>query len=143
MAIVDTLGPVGSHITQSSNHHRLLAISGNRPKVPEICPSGNFLLFLMSSRKHHLSLKKTDLKHLTLKIAFLLALATSKCRSKIHARDANKAYSLSQWEKVALFPFSEFIAKTQLAREDSQSVSPVTIPVLTTIVDRQFKEETN
>ena len=43
-------------------------------------------------------------------------------------------------EKVALFP-SDFIAKNQLAREGSQSVSPVTIPALTTIVDRQFKED--
>ena len=43
-----------------------------------------------------------------------------------------------------LFPSSDFIAKNQLAREGSQSVSPVTIPALTTImsviVDRQFKE---
>ena len=38
---------------------------------------------------------------------------------------------------VALF----FIAKNQLAREGSQSVSPVTIPALTTIVDRRFKED--
>ena len=38
-------------------------------------------------------------------------------------------------------PSSDFIAKNQLAREGSQSVSPVTIPALTTIVDRQFKED--
>ena len=50
-----------------------------------------------------------------------------------------KVSSLCQWEKVALFPSSDFIAKNQLARECSQSVSPVTIPALTTIVDRQFK----
>ena len=53
---------------------------------------------------------------------------------------ANKVSNLGQWEKVALFP-SDFIAKNQLAREGSQSVSPVTIPALTTIVDRQFKED--
>ena len=40
-----------------------------------------------------------------------------------------------------MFPSSDFIAKNQLAIEDSQSVSPVTIPALTTIVDRQFKED--
>ena len=40
-----------------------------------------------------------------------------------------------------MFPSSDFIAKNQLARERSQSVSPVTIPALTTIVDRQFKED--
>ena len=35
---------------------------------------------------------------------------------------------------------SDFIAKNQLTR-GSQSVSPVTIPALTTIIDRQFKED--
>ena len=35
-------------------------------------------------------MKDTDLKHLTLKTAFLLALAPGKCRSEIHAWVANK-----------------------------------------------------
>ena len=52
----------------------------------------------------------------------------------------NKVSNLGQWEKVALFP-SDFIAKSQLAREGSQSVSLVIIPALTTIIDRQFKED--
>ena len=86
-------------------------------------------------------MKDTDLKHLTLKTAFLLALASGKRRSELHAWVANKVSNLGQWEKVALFPSSDFIAKNQLAREGSQSVSPVTIPALTTIVDRQFKED--
>ena len=87
-------------------------------------------------------MKDTDLKHLTLKTAFLLALASGKCCSEIHAWVANKVSNLGQWEKVALFPSSDFIAKKHLAREGSQSASPVTIPALTTIVDRQFKDRT-
>ena len=83
-------------------------------------------------------MKDTDLKHLTLKTAFLLALASGKRRSEIHAWVANKVSNLGQWEKVALFPSSDFIAKSQLAREGSQSVSLVTVPALTTIVDRQI-----
>ena len=39
-----------------------------------------------------------------------------------------------------MFPF-DFTAENQLAREGCQSVSPVTNPALTTIVDRQFKED--
>ena len=70
------------------------------------------------------SMKDTDLKHLTLKTAFLLALASGKRRSEIHAWVANKVSNLGQWEKVALFPSSDFIAKNQLAREGSQSVCP-------------------
>ena len=61
-------------------------------------------------------MKDTDLKHLTLKTAFLLALASGKRRSEIHAWVSN----LGQWEKVALFPSSDFIAKNQLAREGSK-----------------------
>ena len=75
-------------------------------------------------------MKDTDLKHLTRKTAFLLALASGKCRSEILAWVANKVSNLGQWEKVSLFPSSDFIAKNQLAREGSQSVSPVTIPAL-------------
>ena len=85
-------------------------------------------------------MKDTDLKHLILKTAFLVAIASGKHRSEIHAWIANKVSNLGQWEKVALFP-SDFIAKNQLAREGSQSVSPVTIADLTTVVDRQFKED--
>ena len=85
-------------------------------------------------------MKDTDLKHLTLKTAFLLALSSGKHCNEIHAWVANKVSNLGQWEKVALFPFSDFIAKNQQARQGSQGVSPVTIPALTTTVDRQFKE---
>ena len=110
------------------------------PKVPEIFLSGTFL-FSVSSQKHSEPTKDTNLKHLTLKTAFLLALASGKRRSKIHAWVANKVCNLGQWEKIVLFPSPDFIANNQLAREGSQSVSPVTIPALTTIVDRQFKED--
>ena len=49
--------------------------------------------------------------------------------------------NLGQWEKEALFPSSDFIAKNRLARECSQSVSPVIIPGVIPVVDRQFKED--
>ena len=113
----------------------------DRPKSSRNLPKWNFSVVLNELTKAPFEpMKDTDLKHLTLKTAFLLALA-GKRRSEIHAWVANKVSNLGQWEKVALFPSSDFIAKNQLAREGSQSVSPVTIPALTTIVDRQFKED--
>ena len=57
-------------------------------------------------------MKNTDLKHLTLKTAFLLALGSGKPCSEIHAWVANKVSNLGQWEKVTLFPPSDFITKT-------------------------------
>ena len=116
--------------------------------TPSVKQISDFFMYLYQvlNRRNELTkapfelMKDTGLKHLTLKTAFLLALASGKRRSEIHAWVANKVSNIGQWEKVALFP-SDFIAKNQLAREGSQSVSPVTIPALTTIVDRQFKED--
>ena len=56
-AIVDTLGPTGHHTSQSSDLNRFSPVfTGIVPKVPEIFQNGTFLLFLMSSPKHPLSL---------------------------------------------------------------------------------------
>ena len=107
------------------------------PKVPGIFLSGTFLLFSMSSQNHFfVPMKDTNLKHLILKTAFLLALASGKRHGEIHAWVANKVSNLGQWEKSSLFLSSDFISKNQLTRGGSQSVSPVTIPALTTTVDR-------
>ena len=136
-AIVDTLGPTAHHIAHNADLHRLLSsFHRDRPKSSRNLPKWNLSVVLNELTKAPFEpMKDTDLKHLTLKTAFLLALASGKRRSEIHAWVANKVSNLGQWEKV------DFIAKNQLAREGSQSVSPVTIPVLTTIVDRQFKED--
>ena len=142
-AIVDTLGPTAQHIAHNADLHRLLSsFHRDRPKSSRNLPKWNLSVVLNELTKAPFEpMKDTDLKHLTLKTAFLLALASGKRGSEIHAWVANKVSSLGQWEKVALFPSSDFIVKNQLAREGSQSVSPVTIPALTTIVDRQFKED--
>ena len=142
-AIVDTLGPTGLHISQSSDLNRLLSsFHRDLPKSSRNLPKWNISVVVNELTKAPFEpMTDTDLKHLTLKTAFLLALASGKRRSEIHAWVANKVSYLGQWEKVALFPSSNFISKNQLAREGSQSVSPVTIPALTTIVDRQFKED--
>ena len=56
-AIVDTLGPVGHHISESSDLNRLLSsFHRDSPKSSRDLPNGTFLLYLMSSPKHPLSL---------------------------------------------------------------------------------------
>ena len=144
-AIVGTLSPTGHLISKSSDLNRLLSsFHRDHPKSSRNLPKWNLSVVLNELTKAPFEPSKdTDLKHLTLKTAFLLALASGKGKhhSEIHAWVANQLSNLGQWEKVALFPSSDFIAKNQLAREGSQSVSPVTIPALTTIVDRQFKED--
>ena len=140
-SIMDTLGPLGQHIAHNEDLHRLLSnFHRDRPKSSRNLPKWNLSVLNELTKAPFEPMKNTDLKHLTLKTAFLLALASGKHRSKIHAWVANKVSNQGHWEKVSLFPSSDFIAKNQLAREDSPSVSPVTIPALTTIVDRQFKK---
>ena len=129
-SIVDTLGPTAHHIAHNADLHRLLSsFHRDRPKSSRNLPKWNLsVVFNELTKAPFEPMKDTDLKHLTLKTAFLLALASGKRRSEIHAWVANKVSNLGQWEKVTLFPSSDFIAKNQLAREGSQSVSPVTIP---------------
>ena len=55
--IVYTLGPAGHHISQTSDHNRLLSsFHRDRPKSSRNLPKWNSLLYLMSSPKHPLSL---------------------------------------------------------------------------------------
>ena len=142
-AIVDTLGTTAQHIAHDPDLHRLLSsVHRDRPKSSRNLPKWNLSVVLNELTKAPFEpMKDTDLKHLALKTAFLLALASGKCHIEMHPWVANKVSNLGQWEKVALLSPSDFIAKNQLAREGSQSVSPVIIPALTTIVDRQFKED--
>ena len=139
LAIVGTLGPMAKHIAHDADLHRLLSsFHRDCPKSSRNIPEWNFSVLSELTKTPFESIKDTDLKHLTLKTAFLLS---GNRRSEIHAWVGNKVSNLGQWEKVALFPSSDLLAKNQLAREGSQSVSPVTIPALTTIVDKQFKED--
>ena len=112
--IVDTLGPVGHHISQSSDLNRLLSsFHRDRPKSSRNHPKWNLSVVLNELTKAPFQpMKDTDLKNILLS----KLLSRRKRRSEIHAMVVS---NLGQWEKVALFPFSEFIAKNQLAREGS------------------------
>ena len=90
-AIVDTFGPVGHHIAQSSDPHRLLSsFHRDLPKSSRNLPKWNLSVVLNELTKAPFEpMKDTDLEHLTSKTAFLLALASGK-RSGIHAWVANK-----------------------------------------------------
>ena len=99
-------------IFQSSDLHRLLSsFHRDRPKSSRNLPKWNVSVVLNELTKAPFEpMKDTDLKHLSLKTAFLLALVSGKRRTEIHAWVANKVSNLGQWEKVALFP-SDFIAR--------------------------------
>ena len=86
-AIVDTLGPTGLHISQSSDLNTLLSsFQRDRPKSSKNLPKWNLSVVLSELTKAPFEpMKDTDVKHLTLKTAFLLALASGRRHSEIHA----------------------------------------------------------
>ena len=73
MAIVDTLGPVGHRISQSSDLHRLLSSFHRSSQKFQESSKWNLSVALNELTKAPFEpMKDTDLKHLTLKTAFLL-----------------------------------------------------------------------
>ena len=71
-AIVDTLGPTGLHISQSSDLNRLLSsFHRDRPESSRNLPKWHLSVVLNELTKAHFeSMKDKDLKYLTLKTAF-------------------------------------------------------------------------
>ena len=86
-AIVYTLDPTAHHIAHNADLHRLLSsFHRDRPKSSRNLPKWNLSVVLNELTKAPFEpMKDTYLKHLTLKTAFLLALASAKRRSEIHA----------------------------------------------------------
>ena len=123
-AIVDTLGPTGLHISQSSDLNRLLSsFHRDPPKSSRNLPKWNLSVLNQLTKAPFEPMKDTDLKHLTLKTALLLALASGKPRSEIDAWVANKVSNLGQWEKVGLFLFRFHSQKPTSKRRFSKCVS--------------------
>ena len=80
-------------------------------------------------------LGKADLKILTFKTVFLLALASGKRRSEIHAWTSNSFSRNRDWSEVTFSPSTAFIAKNQLASEGPLAIQPVVIPALKPTLD--------
>ena len=92
-AIVDTLGPSGQHIAHNEDLHRLLSsFHRNRPKNSRNLPKWNLSVVLNELTKAPFEpMKDTDLKHRTLKTAFLLALAAAKSMPGLQTKFLIKA----------------------------------------------------
>ena len=74
-AIVDILGPEGLHIIHSDLHRLLSSFHRDCPKSSINLPKWNLSVVLNELTKAHFEpMKDTDLKHLTLRPTFLLAL---------------------------------------------------------------------
>ena len=106
-AILDYLGPTGLHIAQSTDLNKLLAsFHQDRPKATRNIPKWNLSVVLNElTKKPFEPMKDSDIKQLTLKTAFLLALTSGKCRTLIHIlqeRAFNRPATMSSWLKQTI-----------------------------------------
>ena len=79
-------------------------------------------------------LSKATLKLLTYKTVFLLALASGKCRSELHAWLFSSAFFNHDNSQVTLAPSPAFLAKNQLASSGPVAIKPVIIPILSKVL---------
>ena len=127
----------------SDNLTRLLdSFHRDRPKGRRGVPAWNLSLVLHQLTKAPFEpLRKASLKHLTFKTVFLLALASGKRRSEIHAWLNKNIRHQADWSKVSLYPSPSFLAKNHLAKEGPECVAPVVIPALAPTLDKSLKED--
>ena len=138
-AIADTLGNSDLNISSNTDIARLIAsFYRDKPKKSRPLPKWDLALVLHKLTQPPFEpQEECTLKLTTWKTVFLLALASGKRRSEIHAWTHDGTLCLGNWEQVQLTPSPSFIAKNQLAKEGPHIVSPVIIPALKSDQDSQ------
>ena len=142
-AISDALGSQGELISKSLELNRLIAsFTRDRPKPNRSIPTWDLSLVLLGLTKPPFEpLSEAPLKWLTYKTVFLLALASGKRRSEIHAWTHSSVSSRRNWSEVTVSPSPAFLAKNQLTSDGPDSIKPVVIPALTTVLDSSLVED--
>ena len=131
-AIADTLGNSKLNISTNVDIARLItSFYRDKPKSSRPIPKWNLSVDLHRLTQPPFQPQEdAALKFLTWKSVFLLALASGKRRSEIHAWTLDGLLCLGDWEQVQLSSSPSFLAKNQLAKEGPQAISPVVIPAL-------------
>ena len=131
-SVADGLGSAGQMVSQSLDLNCLIAsFHRDRPSANRSIPNWDLSQVLLAlTRPPFEPLAKADLKILTFKTVFLLALASGKRRSEIHAWTFDSFSRKWDWSEVTFSPSTAFIAKNQLALEGPLAIQPVVIPAL-------------
>ena len=104
----------------------------SRPKTSRHIPSWDLTLVLQALTKAPFEpLSLAEPKFLTWKTVFLIALASGRRRSEIHAFTFKGCSHSKGWSKVILKTDPAFLAKNQLASEGASIFSEIEIPALT------------
>ena len=112
-AIADALASQSELISKSLELNRLIAsFTRDRPKPNRSIPTWDLSLVLLGLTKPPFEpLSEAPLKWLTYKTVFLLALASGKRRSEIHAWTHSSVSSRRNWSEVTVSPSPAFLAK--------------------------------
>ena len=118
-SVADSLGSAGQMVSQSLDLNRLIAsFHRDKPSADRAVSNWDLSLVLFSfTRAPFEPLAKADLKILTIKTVFLLALASGKRRSEIHAWTFDSFSRKRDWSEVTFSHSTAFMAKNQLASE--------------------------
>jgi len=130
--LTNTLREV-SGLELSGNLHlsRLIAsFYQDRPRNKDVFPRWDLSLVLARLLRGPFEpLRSAELKFLSFKVSFLLALATAKRRSELRAFSKRIAHS-NNWGSVTLRPLPKFVAKTEVLGRPETRLQEVTIPSL-------------
>ena len=114
----------------------------SRPKASRHLPSWDLTLVLQALTKAPFEpLSHAEPKFLTWKTVFLIALASGRRRSEIHAFTFKGCSHSKGWSKVILKSDPAFLAKNQLASEGPSVFSEIEIPALTNCLGQEDKED--
>lgn len=107
----------------------------DKSAIRDLPPPWNLSLVLeMLTKPPFEPLHTASLKYVTWKTVFLLALASGKRRSELHALTNRVIHHSVKWSKVTLVPETGFLAKTELVNRPACK-SILTIPALSPIVE--------
>ena len=120
-SVADGLGSAGQMVSQSLDLNCLFLLALTRPPFEPLV--------------------KVDLKILTSKTVLLMALASGKRHSEIHAWTFDSFSRKRDWSEVTFSPSTAFIAKNQLASEGPLAIQPVVIPALKPTLDPSLMQD--
>lgn len=109
----------------------------NKSRIP---PWNLSIVLRKLSQSPYEPMKKADMKYITRKTVFLLALASGKRRSELHAMRKDIMYT-EHYSSVTILPNPEFVSKTQLAGKGGNILKPVDIKSLNNFVDDRMSED--
>ncbi len=141
-AIGNTLKVVkGLNIGQDVNLSNLMAsFYREREEKSSNVPWNLALVLRKLSQEPFEPIMECELKYLTWKTVFLLALATGKRRSELHAMRHDILHT-ENWQAITILPDPEFVAKTQLSNRGGEVLNAVTVKALSQFLSAGLEDD--